>query len=105
MSLINQLSEAVVGNKSKVESCPFCGAECRLHHLAEGDRVECLTCKYKSPVDIFALRKHNELVRHIAVLEGDNERLKAALLEIKDAKTYGQCAKAIERAREVLADA
>ncbi len=61
MSLINQLSEAVVGNKSTVEKCPFCGAECRLHHLVDGDRVECLTCKYKSPIDIYALRKHNRV--------------------------------------------
>lgn len=63
MSLINQLSEAVVGNQTVIEKCPFCGAECRLHHLAEGDRVECLTCKYKSPIDIFALRKHNRVSR------------------------------------------
>jgi hypothetical protein len=69
MSLINQLSEAVVGNKAVVEKCPFCGAECRVHHLVEGDRVECLTCKYKSPVDIFALRKHNRVSRIVQAVE------------------------------------
>ena len=74
MSLISQLSEAVRGVNNQVGRCLFCGSECRLHHLADGDRVECLKCGYKSPVDVFALRKHNVLVESLLAAKEWAER-------------------------------
>ena len=41
----------------------------------------------------------------IADLEAREARLEEALRGIRDAKTYGECAVAVEKAREVLGDA
>ena len=41
----------------------------------------------------------------VVALKAENARLKEALRGIRDAKTYGECAVAVEKAREVLGDA
>ena len=92
MSLISQLSEAVRGVNNQVGRCLFCGSECRLHHLADGDRVECLKCGYKSPVDVFALRKHNRLARihELAMSIENSVRHLSMELVVEDAKTMAR---------------